>query len=71
LVTALTNLNGASFDNVILAVANVSGGKSITPGDNELVFQLEFQADRSVTTGASLGPEGESLGILHSTHSRH
>jgi hypothetical protein len=71
LVTALTNLNGASFDNVILAVANVSGGKSTTPGDNELVFQLEFQADRSVTTGASLGPEGESLGILHSTHSRH
>ena len=63
LVTAIGNLNGAMFDNVTLTLTNVSGGKSTVPGANELIFNLEFQADRSISTNPSLGPEGDALGI--------
>jgi len=63
LVTAITNLQGATFDNVTLTVTGVSGGKSTVPGDNELVFNLVLQADRSLVANPILGPEGDALGI--------
>jgi hypothetical protein len=63
LVTALQNLDTLTFDNVTLTVSNVSGGKSTVPGENELVFHIEFRADRSLTVDANLGPDGDLLGI--------
>lgn len=63
LVAAIQALNGATFDNVTLTVSNVSGGKSTASGDNELIFNLELQADRSLSIHPSLGPEGDALGI--------
>jgi hypothetical protein len=66
LVTALQGLNAATFDNVTLAIANVSGGHDTDAGANELVFHLEFGATRSIVANASLGPEGDALGIAFS-----
>ena len=63
LVTALQSLDTTMFDNVTLSVTNVSGGQSTAPGDNEIVFNIEFQADRSLSVNPSLGPDGEALGI--------
>ncbi len=63
LVMAIQGLNATSFDNVMLSVMNVTGGKSTVPGTNELIFNLEFGAARSLMTNPSLGPQGEALGI--------
>lgn len=61
LVFALQSLDATTFDNVTLSIANVSGG--FDSAENELVFTLEFQADRALTVNPSLGLEGEALGI--------
>lgn len=61
LVTAIEALDNFTFDNVTLSVANVSGGYD--SAENEVVFTLEFQADRALSVNPSLGPEGEALGI--------
>ena len=48
LVAALEALLGTSFDNVLINVANVTGGLNTDPGTNELLFNFEFDADRSL-----------------------
>ncbi len=61
LVSAIQALDNASFDNATLTVSNVDGG--FDSASNEIVFDLEFQADRALSVNPSLGPEGDALGI--------
>lgn len=67
LVSALQALVGTSFDNVLVNVANVTGGLNTDPGTNELLFNFNFDADRSLMANVGLGPIGDALGIALST----
>ena len=48
-------------------MANVTGGLNTDPGTNELLFNFEFDADRSLMANVSLGPIGDALGIALSS----
>lgn len=62
LVAALSGLSQTIGDlTITVNPSSVSGG--LDAGANEFVFNLVFQAQRSHSTGVSLGPNGDYLGL--------
>lgn len=55
----------ATYGNLQITVdpANVQGGLDSSPAGDSLVFELVFQASRTVTSRVSLGPRGDELGL--------
>ena len=64
LVTVLTGLT-ANLGNLSVTVdpQNVDGGLDTFVGGSEFVFNLVWDATRSLTTSMGLGPQGNALGI--------